>query len=182
MLWVVPFFWGGVISAVVDVKLLGEKCVSFACRNWFLLEMGETRKVGLIVNHGSIHKRFKKQLQINMYSISAWFSERKKKRRTISHTWPSRLNHLHPFFEVTQDGPKRFRSIAHSEASTSTSFHTDGTGRGKGGWKPGFRRVPTNWCLDGIRYTIFASVTPRSSRESFMPFKKREGTRHYGVP
>lgn len=71
MLWVVPFFLGGVISAVVDVKLLGEKCVSFACRNWFLLEMGETRKVGLIVNHGSIHKRFKKQLQINMYSISA---------------------------------------------------------------------------------------------------------------
>lgn len=58
------FFWGGVISAVVDVKLLGAKCVSFACRNWFLLEMGETRKVGLIVNHGSIHKRFKSQSQI----------------------------------------------------------------------------------------------------------------------
>lgn len=63
MYWVVSFFLGGgggVISAVVDVKLLGKKCVSFACRNWFLLEMGETRKVGLIVNHGSIHKRFKK--------------------------------------------------------------------------------------------------------------------------
>lgn len=65
MLWVVSFFLGGgVISAVVDVKLLGAKCVSFACRNWFLLEMGETRKVGLIVNHGSIHKRFKSQSQI----------------------------------------------------------------------------------------------------------------------
>jgi len=35
---------------------------------------------------------------------------------------------LELYFQVTQDGPKRFRSIAYSEASTSTSFHTDGTG------------------------------------------------------
>lgn len=36
---------------------------------------------------------------------------------------------LELYFQVTiSDGPKRFRSIAYSEASTSTSFHTDGTG------------------------------------------------------
>lgn len=35
---------------------------------------------------------------------------------------------LELYFQVTQDGPKRFRSIAYSEASTATSFHTDGTG------------------------------------------------------
>lgn len=81
--------------------------------------------------------------------------KKSKKQRTISHMKafktesPSSVS-----FEVTQDGPKRFRSIAHSEASTSTSFHTDGTGRGKGGWKPGFRRLPTNWCLDGDRQCL----------------------------
>lgn len=36
---------------------------------------------------------------------------------------------LELYFQVTQDGPKRFRSIAYSEASTATSFHTD-TGSG----------------------------------------------------
>ncbi|CAL1142909.1 unnamed protein product [Cladocopium goreaui] len=41
---------------------------------------------------------------------------------------------LELYFQVTQDGPKRFRSIAYSEASTATSFHTDGTGYSYNYW------------------------------------------------
>lgn len=59
-------------------------------------------------------------------SLDSLLREWSVERHGTPHTAGSdALATLELFFQVTQEGPKRFRSIAYSEASTTASFHTE---------------------------------------------------------